>query len=116
MENEGEEIIRKVIDVAKEGNLRALLYCMDRLIPQRRGRALEIELPPINHAQDIAPAIAAITDGLNNGKLTPEEASDLTGLLEGYGRAITTNDLAIRLEQLEAQMKQMKALNGRGGK
>jgi len=37
-------------------------------------------------------------------------------LLEGFGRAITTNDLAIRLEQLESQIKQMKALNGQGGK
>src|SRR6516162_7017040 len=116
VENHGEEITGKVIELAKEGNLRALLYCMDRLIPQRRGRALEIQLPPINSARDIAPAIAAITNELNNGNLTPEEASNLTGLLEGFGRAITTNDLAIRLEQLESQMKQMKALNGQGGK
>ena len=116
MENQGEEITGKVIELAKEGNLRALLYCMDRLIPQRRGRALEIQLPPINSARDIAPAIAAITNELNNGNLTLEEASDLTCLLEGFGRAITTNDLAIRLEQLESQIKQMKALNGQGGK
>jgi hypothetical protein len=116
VENEGEDITRKLIELAKEGKLQALLYCMNRLIPQRRGRALEIQLPPINHAHDIAPAIAAITNELNNGNLTPEEASDLTGLLEGLGRAITTNDLAIRLEQLELQMKQMKALNGQGGK
>jgi hypothetical protein len=116
MENEAEEITRKLIDLAKEGKLPALLYFMRRLIPQRRGRALEIQLPTINHAQDIAPAIAAITNELNNGNLTPEEASDLGGLLEGFGRAITTNDLAIRLEQLEAQMKQMKALNAQRGK
>jgi hypothetical protein len=116
MENEAQELTRKLIDLAKEGKLQPLLFCMKRLIPQRSGCALEIQLPPINHAHDIAPAIAAITNGLNNGNLTPEEASHLTGVLEGLGRAITTNDLAIRLEQLEAQMKQMKALNGRGGK
>jgi hypothetical protein len=116
VENDGEEITRKLIELAKEGKLQALLYCMDRLIPQRRDRTLEIQLPPINHAHDIAAAIAAIMNGLNNGNLTPEEASDLTGLLEGFGRAITTSDLAIRLEQLELQMKQMKALNGQGGK
>jgi hypothetical protein len=116
MENDGEEITRKIIELAKAGNVRSLEYCLDRLIPQRRGRVLEIQLPPINHAHDIYPAIAAITNGLNDGNLTPEEASHLTVLLEGFGRAITADDLAIRLEQLEAQLKQMKALNGRGGK
>jgi hypothetical protein len=116
LEGEAEELTRKLIDLAKEEKFRALEYCMDRLIPRRRGRTLEIQLPPINSAHDIPPAIATITNGLNNGDLTPDEASDVTDLLEGFGRAITTNDLAIRLEQLEAQMKQMKALNDRGGK
>jgi hypothetical protein len=116
LENDGEEITRKLIEEAKEGKLPALRYCMDRLIPQRRGRPLEIQLPPIRHAQDIGPAIAAITNELNNGNLTLEEASDLTGLLERFGRAIIADDLAIRVEQLEAQMKQKKELDGRGGK
>ncbi|MFY9836438.1 MAG: hypothetical protein WAK55_08185 [Xanthobacteraceae bacterium] len=116
VENEGEEITRKLIEQAKEGKPRPLLYCVDRLIPQRRGRPLEIQLPLIRHAQDIGPAIAAITNELNNGNLTLEEASDLTGLLESFARAIFADDLAIRVEQLEAQMKQMKELNGRGGK
>jgi hypothetical protein len=65
-----------------------LCYCMDRLIPQRRGRPLGIQLPPVKSAQDIGPAIAAITNELNNGNLTLEEASDYSGLLESFGRAI----------------------------
>jgi hypothetical protein len=116
VENEGEEIIRKLIEQAKEGRPRPLLYCVDRLIPQRRGRPLEIQLPLIRNAQDIGPAIAAITNELNNGNLTLEEASNLTGLLESFGRAIMADDLAVRVEQLEAQMKQKKELDGRGGK
>jgi hypothetical protein len=115
LEGEAEDLTRKLIDLAKEGKLRPLLYCVDRLIPQRRGRPLEIQLPVIRHAHDIYPAIAAITNELNNGNLTLEEASNLTGLLESFGRAIMADDLAIRVEQLEAQMKQKKELDGRGG-
>jgi hypothetical protein len=116
VENEGEEITRKLIEQAKEGKPRPLLYCADRLIPQRRGRPLEIQLPPIRNAHDIGPAIAVITNELNNGNLTLEEASDYTGLLEKFGRAIIAEDLAIRVEQLEARMKLAEALNSRGGK
>ena len=112
VENEGEELTRKLIDLAKEGKLRPLLYCMDRLIPQRRGRTLEMQLPTINSVHDIAPAIAAITNELNNGNLTPEEASHLSGVLEGLGRAIKANELAVRLEKVEAQLEQMKTLKG----
>ena len=69
--------------------------------------------PQIKSAHDIGAAIAAITNELNNGNLTLEEASDLTGLLERFGRAIIADDLAIRVEQLEAQLKLMKAMNDR---
>jgi hypothetical protein len=113
VENEGEEITSKLIEQAKEGKPRPLQYCMDRLIPRRRGRPLEIQLPPIRHAQDIGPVIAAITNGLNDGILTLEEASELTGLLESFGRAIIANDLAIRLNLLEERMKLAEAWKDR---
>ena len=116
VENEGEEITRKLIEQAKEGEPRSLLYCANRLIPRRRGRPLEIQLPPIRNANDIGPAIATITNELSNGNLTLEEASDLTGLLERFGRAIIADDLSIRVEQLEARMKLRDALNDREGK
>jgi hypothetical protein len=115
LEGEAEDITRKLIDLAKEGKPRPLQCCIDRLIPKRRGRPLEIQLPLIRNAQDIGSAIAAITNELNNGNLTLEEASDLTGLLDRFGRAIMADDLTIRLEQLEAQMKQKKELDGGGG-
>lgn len=113
VENEGEEITRVLIEQAKEGKPRPLMYCANQLIPQRRGRPLGIQLPPIRSAHDIGPAIAVITNELNNGNLTLEEASDLTGLLERFGRAIIADDLAIRVEQLEEREKLAKALNDR---
>ena len=113
VENEGETLTRKQIELAKGGNVRCLQYLLDRLMPQRPGRVLELQLPTIKSVHDIAPAIAAITNELNNGNLTLEEASHLTGLLERYGRVITTNDLAIKLEKLELQVQQMKSLKGR---
>jgi hypothetical protein len=113
LEGEAEDLTRILIDLAKEGERRSLLYCMDRLIPQRRGRTLEMQLPPINDAHDIARAIAAVTHGLNTGNLTLEEASRLIALLEGCSRLVTDKDLATRVEKLELQVQQMKSLKGR---
>ena len=79
IENEGETLTRKQIELAKGGNVRCLQYLLDRLMPQRPGRALELQLPTINSVHDVAPAIAAITNQLNNGNLTLEEASHLLG-------------------------------------
>ena len=96
---------KKMLQLALEGNPRCLQYLVDRLMPQRRSRPLELQLPTINGVHDIAPAIAAITNGVNNGNLTAEEASHFIRVLESYENAIITNDFAIRLENVESQMK-----------
>ena len=110
VENEGETLTRKYVELAKGGNVRCLQYLLDRLMPQRRGRALEVQLPTINGVHDIAPAMAAITNQLNTGELTTEEASDMFGLLERYARVSAAHELSEKVEKVEAQLKQMKTL------
>lgn len=112
VDGNAEKITQKLIELGLAGNVRCLQYCLDRLLPQRRGRPLDLQLPTINGVHDIAPVMASITNELNSGNLTPEEASQVIGLLESYARVITTKDLAIRLEQLELRLKQMKSLKG----
>src|SRR5262249_43914405 len=79
VEGQGQNITQKMLQVALDGNPRCLEYFMDRLMPVRRGRVLEQQLPKINGVNDIGPAMAAITGQLNKGELTTEEASDLIG-------------------------------------
>lgn len=105
MGNEAEPLTRKVIKLAFSGNVRCLQYCLDRLSPQRRGRPIDFELPAIKDMQDVVAAMAAITNGVNDGSLTAEEAGHLVHLLEGYSKAITTYDISARLEALETQLK-----------
>ena len=60
VEGEGEDLTRKFIDLAKAGDVRCLQSCMDRLLPKRHGRPLDVQLPKINSVHDIAPAMTAI--------------------------------------------------------
>ena len=105
VENEGETLTRKLIDLAKTGNLRSLLYCMDRLLPQRRGQPINLELPKIEGVQDIAPAMAAVARAASNGTITPEQASQIVGVLNSFGNALIAADFAVRLENVESVLK-----------
>lgn len=107
LDGEAENLTRTLIDLAKEGERRSLLYCMDRLIPQRRGRALDLQLPKINGVKDIPSAMSVIAAGVNDGNLSAEEASHLVRFFESYANAFIVNDFAIRLQNVESQMKMM---------
>ena len=103
---DAEKLGRKMIELAKQGNVRCLEYCLDRLLPKRSGRPLDFQLPAINNVQDLIAAMATITTAVNNGDLTAEEAAHLVHWFEGYGKIFTIYDLAVRIEALESQMKE----------
>jgi hypothetical protein len=105
LSDEAENLTRKLIELAKNGNVGCLRDCIERLAPRRNGRAVDFQLPAIKHTQDIVAAMAAITTAVNNGSLSPEEAGSLVRVLEGHAKAIETYDLAVRLDRLEAQLK-----------
>jgi len=105
LSDEAENLTRKLIELAKKGNVGCLRDCIERLAPRRNGRAVDFQLPAIKHTQDIVAAMAAITTAVNNGSLSPEEAGNLVRVLEGHAKAIETYDFAVRLDRLEAQLK-----------
>jgi hypothetical protein len=109
VEHDGENLTRKAIQLGLKGNVPCLQYLLDRIMPKRRGRPLDFQLPKINGVRDIAPAMAAVTNGLSNGDLTFEEASELMGFLESYERAIIRNHHVFRVEGVESRLKQMES-------
>jgi hypothetical protein len=106
--DEAETLTRKVIELALSGDVRCIRFCLDRISPQRNGRPVDFKLPAINDAHDVVAAMAAIATGVNDGSITAEEAGHLAQLLGGYAKAVTTVDLAARLENLESQMKEIR--------
>jgi hypothetical protein len=102
---EAEKVAQKAVELALAGNVSCIQFCLDRLLPRRNGRPVDFELPAVNDAHDIVPAMAAITTGVNDGSLTAEEAGQLVHVLERYAKVLETHDLATRLAILESQMK-----------
>jgi hypothetical protein len=56
---ESDIITRKAIELAKTGDLIAIRICMDRLLPPRRERPVNVALPKISAASDLIAAAAA---------------------------------------------------------
>ncbi len=98
-------LTQKLIEIGLDGDARTIRYCLDRVSPRRYGRPVDFKLPPINDVRDVVAAMAAITTGVNDGNLTPEEADHLVHVLEVYTKAFETHDLAARLENLESRVK-----------
>lgn len=96
-----EEIVRKQIEMAKDGDAAAARTILDRVWPPRKGSRLQFDLPEVSRAEDIPGAVAAINQQVSGGDLSPDEGTLIVGLLDAHRKAIETNDLAARVAALE---------------
>ncbi|WP_353212577.1 DUF5681 domain-containing protein [Rhodovarius sp.] len=99
------EVMATVVEAAKQGDMRAADLLLRRLWPERRGRPLTIDLPPISDAAGVVAALTVVTAAVGGGEISPEEAQGLAAVLETQRRAIETVALDQRIAALEAQSK-----------
>lgn len=106
LEGEAESLTRKAIDLAlASDDIAALRLCLERVLPARRGRLVQFDLPPLRAASDAPRAMAAITNAVAAGEITISEAGDLAKLVETYVKALETAELEARLTALEEKYK-----------
>jgi hypothetical protein len=97
-------LTHKAVAFALAGNPNALRLCVERILAPRRDRPVQFDLPPIRGAADIAHAMAAITNAVAQGDLTPGEAERLGRLIEIHLRAIEARDFDTRLKAVESDL------------
>ena len=106
-EGQAEQLVQKVLDLAQAGDVSCLRMMLDRLWPPRKGQPVNVVMPPINTSQDVFPAIASIWTAIREGRLTPDEASALSIVIDRSIQAIELHDITKRIAALEeAQDKQ----------
>jgi hypothetical protein len=104
LEGEAEALTRKAVELALGGDPMALRLCLDRLIPLRRGRKVQLaNVPPVESIAELSPTMAAITMAATTGEITPGEAAELARVVEIYARAVEVTDFDRRLRELEKQ-------------
>jgi hypothetical protein len=100
-EGKAEQLFEKIFEQALAGCLVSQRMAADRIWPPRRGRPVNIAIPPINSPQDVFAAIASIWTAIGDGQLTPDEASALSVVMDRSIQAIAIHDITKRLDALE---------------
>lgn len=103
LEGEAEELTRKAIEMAKEGDGPALRMCLDRLAPPRKNAPVCFDLPPIKGVADAVEASSALLSAVAGGDVTPDEAARIMALLTSHKVLVETGEFERRLEALEGK-------------
>jgi hypothetical protein len=88
LDSHAENLTKKCVMMAYQGNPTAMRLCMERIIPARRQPTLRFKLPLTKTVDDVAVASEALVDGVARGQLTPAEGQALTEMLEGRRRVM----------------------------
>jgi hypothetical protein len=104
LEGDLEAITRVCVDKAKGGDMMACRLIIDKLIPNRRERYIDLQLPKLAGTAIIPQALAHTLEAVVLGKITPGEGQTVAGLLETYRKSMETTDLEVRVRALEEKI------------
>jgi hypothetical protein len=99
--NDAHEIIRAAIDKAKDGDIAAVRFCLDRIAPRPKDTAVDYELPKLHNSESALSAVADIAAAVGRGALTPAQADNLTRVVDRFVRAYESLGLEQRVIRLE---------------
>ena len=101
MQDDAEDIVKKVVEAAKGGDLTAARLVLDRIAPARRDGPVRFELPKIETAAQASKAMGAILEAVAAGDITPGEAGEVGKIVEGFVKTLEANEFEARLRALE---------------
>ena len=101
LDGQAEELIQQCVQKALDGDSTAMRLCIERLVPPRKDRPVNLDLPQMECVEDTIKAMAVISSGVADGELTPSEGQVLSGMVENYRKAIETTELEERISNLE---------------
>jgi hypothetical protein len=102
LDGEAEELTRKAVERALDGDSMALRLCLERILPPRKERPVTVPLPDVTGPAAAREASAALIAAAATGELALGEAEALVKLLEVHMRLVETAALADRVAALEA--------------
>jgi hypothetical protein len=95
-------VIARLTELAKSGDLDAIRIFLSRTCPPLRASGPSIDLPALAKAGTTADQARAVVNAIAKGKLSPDQGADLLGALANAARVIEADEIARRLDALEA--------------
>jgi hypothetical protein len=105
LEGSLDKICKKVEEEALNGNMQAAKMILERFLPARKDRCIEIDFPPIHTFEDIVKVVGFIFSSVGKGEISPSEGEMLAGMVESYSKAIEACQFESRLKNLEENLQ-----------
>ena len=103
-EGQAEDLVQKALELAQAGDVSCLRMMLDRLWPARKGQ-VNIDLPPIKTSHDLLGAMASVWTAIGDGRLTPDEASAVSLVVERSIQVIELQEVLKRIDALEQKAR-----------
>ena len=103
LESEAEQkLMRKAIDAALEGHPAALRLCMEQILSIKKETPVSFAMPNMNNTATAVQAAGALLAEVASGELTPNQGTQIMGLIESYPKIVEATEPEGRLSALEA--------------
>lgn len=100
LEKRSDEIIKKCIALALDGDTTALRLCMERITPAIRAREMPVAVD-LSAATGPVESIQALMRAVSAGEIGPSEAGTLAGVVGAQLKAREFEELEARIKRLE---------------
>jgi hypothetical protein len=108
LEGKARELIEKTVELALAGDITALRLCLDRIMPPRKDRPIQLSLPPIETVQQISAAVGTVAMAIGNGEITPADGETFTNVLVAHKDIVLQLDLVQRFEEMQRRMDDLE--------
>jgi hypothetical protein len=98
-----QDLLKTVIQEARNGDMAAARIILDRVWPARKGRLITFTMPKVESAADVAKALSGVLEAVANGLLSIEEGQGLAAILESQRKTLELTEIEERLTMLENQ-------------
>lgn len=110
-----ESLVKTCVGQALKGDVRALALCLERILPPLREPTVKLGLPRLNNLKDVAQCERRLVRAIASGKVTPGEGERISNVLDHHRRALETNEVVARIEELEKRATKTTHSGGGGG-
>jgi hypothetical protein len=107
-EADAEAIIRKGLELAREGNPTLLRWCLPHIAPVQTSRPTHFNAPPIQDIPDVDPALAAVNAAFFSAEITPEERKAAEKVLQITRDILERRALRAEVAQLEQRVNRRR--------
>lgn len=103
-----EAVVKKMMEVATDGDRVAARLVLNRIWSAPKGRPVQIDLPDIGTPADLVAAHAAVVSAMAAQTITPQDGAAIAAVLETHRRAFELLGQEERVEALEAEVRSLR--------